>query len=68
MVTKNQSELEIKIQLDSVSELYDYKQSILSLLRRVEVDRSDAALLKDLKNIYRLLNHFCKEDLNHPDQ
>ena len=59
MIAYNEKENQLKIiiPLSGIQELYDYKNAILRLLKRIEIDDCNPELINNLKSVYRLLLH-----------
>ena len=52
----------ITIPANDVQEIQKYRKGILKILNKVEVDKSDSALINDLKSVYELLNHLAIDE------
>ena len=59
MVEYNQKEnqLTIKIPIFETQELRDYKNGILRVLNKIEIDDCSPDLVHNLKSVYKLLEH-----------
>lgn len=53
--SKNQ--LKIEIPLTGLDDLSKYQNALLSMLRRVSIDKNDYQFKEDLKTVYSLLSH-----------
>ncbi|MDN5215114.1 hypothetical protein QQ020_23740 [Fulvivirgaceae bacterium BMA12] len=54
---ENENQLKIIIPLSGIQELYDYKNAILRLLKKIEIDDCSPELINNLKSVYKLLIH-----------
>ncbi|MCG8318774.1 MAG: hypothetical protein MI921_04685 [Cytophagales bacterium] len=59
MIAYNEKENQLKIiiPLSGIQELYDYKNAILRLLKKIEIDDCNPELMNNLKAVYKLLLH-----------
>ena len=59
MIEYNQKEnqLKIKIPISGTQELRDYKNGILRVLNKIEIDDCSPELVYNLKSVYKLLEH-----------
>ena len=55
--SQKENQLKITILLSGFQELYDYKNAILQLLKKIEIDDRNPELINNLKSVYKLLMH-----------
>lgn len=55
--SQKENQLKITIPLSGFQELYDYKNAILRLLKKIEIDDCNPELVNNLKSVYKLLMH-----------
>ena len=54
---KKENQLKIKIPISRTQELSDYKNGILRVLNKVEIDDCSPEMVYNLKSVYKLLEH-----------
>ncbi|GAA0195484.1 hypothetical protein GCM10009122_59660 [Fulvivirga kasyanovii] len=59
MISYNQqkNELEIKIPVNGIAELYNYQNGLLGILKEIQINECSNSLKENLKSVYKLLSH-----------
>ena len=55
-----------KFEMTSEDELKNYRDGILAILNKVELNECDEFLMKNLKSVYQLLNHLNQDQFLNP--
>jgi len=55
-------QFKITILVANEGDVKKYRDGILKILNKVEIDRNDLSLINDLKSVYELLNHLMVND------
>lgn len=69
MISYNQqkNELEIKLPVNGIAELYSYQNGLLGILKEIQINECSNSLKENLKSVYKLLSHLLLDQdfLNH---
>ena len=55
--SEKENQLKVIIPLSGIQELYNYKNGILRVLNKIEIDDCSPELINSLKSVYKLLIH-----------
>ena len=59
---QNENQLKIKIPISGIQELRDYKNAILRVLNKIEIDDCSPQMVYNLKSVYKLLEHLESDE------